>query len=64
MAQIASRKPEVVVDPKLPENPASKALERVILVALKFGDHEANKRPKMGHVIHMLKSEDLLSRDV
>ncbi|KAL0292741.1 UNVERIFIED_CONTAM: putative serine/threonine-protein kinase [Sesamum calycinum] len=52
------------VDPKLPERPASKVLlKRVILVALRCVDPDAQKRPKMGHIIHMLESEDLLSRD-
>lgn len=61
---VGSRKSEEVVDPKLPERPASKALKRLILVALKCVDPDAQKRPKMGHVIHMLESEDLLSREV
>lgn len=61
---VGNRKSEEVVDPKLPERPASKALKRLILVALKCVDPDAQKRPKMGHVIHMLESEDLLSREV
>lgn len=61
---VGNRKSEEVVDPKLPEPPASKALKRVILVALRCVDPDAQKRPKMGHVIHMLESEDLLSREV
>ncbi|KAK6162286.1 hypothetical protein DH2020_002127 [Rehmannia glutinosa] len=60
---VGNRKSEEVVDPKLPERPASKALKRVILVALRCVDPDAQKRPKMGHVIHMLESKDLLSRD-
>ncbi|KAK6142790.1 hypothetical protein DH2020_023138 [Rehmannia glutinosa] len=60
---VGNRKSEEVIDPKLPEKPASKALKRVILVALRCVDPDAQKRPKMGHVIHMLESEDLLSRD-
>ncbi|KAL2233861.1 probable serine/threonine-protein kinase At1g01540 [Sesamum indicum] len=60
---VGNRKSEEVVDPKLPERPASKVLKRVILVALRCVDPDAQKRPKMGHVIHMLESEDLLSRD-
>ncbi|GFP97314.1 probable serine/threonine-protein kinase at1g01540 [Phtheirospermum japonicum] len=61
---VGNRKSEEVIDPKLPERPASKALKRVILVALRCVDPDAQKRPKMGHVIHMLESEDLLTRDV
>lgn len=60
---VGNRKAEEVVDPKLPERPSSKALKRLILVALRCVDPDAQKRPKMGHVIHMLESEDLLSRD-
>ncbi|KAL8554244.1 hypothetical protein ACS0TY_002446 [Phlomoides rotata] len=60
---VGNRKSEEVVDPKLPERPASKALKRLILVALRCVDPDAQKRPKMGHIIHMLESEDLLSRD-
>ena len=52
------------MDPKLSEMPASKALKRVLLVALRCVDPTASKRPKMGHVIHMLEADDLLVRDV
>ena len=61
---VGNRKSEAVVDPKLPEMPASKALKRVLLVALRCVDPDATKRPKMGHVIHMLEADDLLFRDV
>ncbi|KDP28584.1 hypothetical protein JCGZ_14355 [Jatropha curcas] len=60
---VGNRKSEEVVDPKLPELPASKALKRVLLVALRCVDPDATKRPKMGHVIHMLEADDLLFRD-
>ncbi|PSS04010.1 Serine/threonine-protein kinase [Actinidia chinensis var. chinensis] len=60
---VANRKSEEVVDPKLPEMPASKALKRVLLVALRCVDPTASKRPKMGRVIHMLEADDLLVRD-
>lgn len=61
---VGNRKAEEVVDPKLPEMPASKALKRALLVALRCVDPDATKRPKMGHVIHMLEADDLLFRDV
>lgn len=61
---VGNRRSEEVVDPKLPEMPASKALKRILLVALKCVDPDAQKRPKMGHVIHMLEADDLLFRDV
>ncbi|CAL5331726.1 hypothetical protein CsSME_00012901 [Camellia sinensis var. sinensis] len=60
---VGDRKSEEVVDPKLPEMPASKALKRILLVALRCVDPDASKRPKMGHVIHMLEADDLLVRD-
>ncbi|XLS91364.1 hypothetical protein HN51_067372 [Arachis hypogaea] len=57
---VGNRKAEEVVDPKLPEMPTSKALKRAILIALRCVDPDATKRPKMGHVIHMLEADDLL----
>ncbi|XP_009597782.1 putative serine/threonine-protein kinase At1g01540 isoform X1 [Nicotiana tabacum] len=60
---VGNRKSEEVVDPKLPEMPCSKALKRVLLVALRCVDPDAQKRPKMGHIIHMLEADDLLVRD-
>lgn len=60
---VGNRRSEEVVDPKLPEMPTSKALKRILLVALKCVDPDAQKRPKMGHVIHMLEVDDLLFRD-
>lgn len=61
---VGNRKSEEVVDPKLPELPSSKALKRVLLVALRCVDPDATKRPKMGHIIHMLEADDLLFREV
>lgn len=60
---VGNRRSEEVVDPKLPEMPASKALKRILLVALKCVDPDAQKRPRMGHVIHMLEADDLLFHD-
>ncbi|XP_004510748.1 probable serine/threonine-protein kinase At1g01540 [Cicer arietinum] len=60
---VGSRKAEEVVDPKLSEKPSSKALKRALLVALRCVDPDAAKRPKMGHVIHMLEVDGLLFRD-
>ncbi|EPS58181.1 hypothetical protein M569_16635, partial [Genlisea aurea] len=60
---VGNRKSEEVADPKLREKPVSKSLKRVILVALKCVDPDAQKRPKMGHVVHMLESEDMISRE-
>ncbi|KAK8446912.1 hypothetical protein SEVIR_9G562900v4 [Setaria viridis] len=60
---VAERKAEEVVDPKMAVKPSPKTLKRALLVALRCVDPDANKRPKMGHVIHMLEMDDLLFRD-
>ncbi|KAL7591592.1 probable serine/threonine-protein kinase At1g01540 [Lactuca sativa] len=57
---VGNRKSDEVVDPKLTEMPSSKALKRILLVALRCVDPDAQKRPKMGHVLHMLEADDLL----
>ncbi|XP_066384261.1 probable serine/threonine-protein kinase At1g01540 isoform X2 [Miscanthus floridulus] len=62
-AMVAERKTEEVVDPKMAEKPSPKTLKRALLVALRCVDPDANKRPKMGHVIHMLEMDDLLFQD-
>ncbi|KAI4330274.1 hypothetical protein MLD38_028574 [Melastoma candidum] len=55
---VTEKNPEGVLDPKLPEKPTTRALKRVLLVALKCVDPTAQKRPKMGHVVHMLEAEE------
>ncbi|CAM0870279.1 unnamed protein product [Alopecurus aequalis] len=60
---VAERKAEQVVDPKMADPPSPKALKRALLVALRCVDPDGHKRPKMGHVIHMLEMEDLNPRD-
>ncbi|KAI3494924.1 hypothetical protein L1887_36966 [Cichorium endivia] len=57
---VGNRKADEVVDPKLTDMPSSKALKRILLVALRCVDPDAQKRPKMGHVLHMLEADDLL----
>ncbi|KAK4348832.1 hypothetical protein RND71_031587 [Anisodus tanguticus] len=60
---VSNRNAEGVLDPKLLEKPSSRALKRVLLVALRCVDPNAQKRPKMGHVIHMLEADDFPFRD-
>ncbi|XP_010912027.2 probable serine/threonine-protein kinase At1g01540 [Elaeis guineensis] len=60
---VSNRNSEGVLDPKLPEKPSSRALKRALLVALRCVDPDAQKRPKMGHVIHMLEVDDFPYRD-
>ncbi|TXG59416.1 hypothetical protein EZV62_013989 [Acer yangbiense] len=55
---VSERNPEGVLDPKLPEKPASRLLKRVLLVALRCVDPNAQKRPKMSHIIHMLEVQE------
>ncbi|KAL1820092.1 hypothetical protein ACET3Z_014961 [Daucus carota] len=52
-----------VLDPKLPEKPNKKELKRIILIALRCVDADAENRPKMGDIIHMLEPRDLLLSD-
>lgn len=61
---VTNRKTEGVLDPKLPEKPSSRALKKTLLVALRCVDPDAQKRPKIGHVIHMLEVDDFPYRDV
>lgn len=55
---VSNKNAEGVLDPKLPELPNTRALKRALLVALRCVDLNAQKRPRMGHVIHMLEAED------
>lgn len=61
---VTNRNAEGVLDPKIPEKPSSRALKRALLVALRCVDPNAQKRPKMGYVIHMLEADDFTFRDV
>ncbi|KAK6115974.1 hypothetical protein DH2020_008243 [Rehmannia glutinosa] len=60
MEIISGRNP---VDYSLAEKPSSRALKRTLLVALRCVDPNAQKRPKMGHVVHMLEADDFPFRD-
>ncbi|KAH7848450.1 hypothetical protein Vadar_002867 [Vaccinium darrowii] len=62
-AMVSSRNSEGVLDPKIPEKPSSRTLKRALLVALRCVDPNAQKRPKIGHVIHMLEADDFPFRD-
>ncbi|KAG6522903.1 probable serine/threonine-protein kinase At1g01540 [Zingiber officinale] len=60
---VGNRNAESILDPKLAENPTSRALKRALLVALRCIDPDSQKRPKMGHVIHMLEADGFPYRD-
>ncbi|XLU41807.1 hypothetical protein S245_036621, partial [Arachis hypogaea] len=55
---VGNRNAEEVLDPKLPEKPNSRALKRVLIIALCCTDSNAQKQPKMGHIVHMLEAEE------
>ncbi|CAN0900935.1 Probable serine/threonine-protein kinase At1g01540 [Linum grandiflorum] len=60
---VTSRNAEGVLDPRLSEKPASRALKRALLVALRCVDPNSQKRPKMGHIVHMLEADDSFRED-
>ncbi|KAK1439849.1 hypothetical protein QVD17_05671 [Tagetes erecta] len=55
---VASRRGEELLDPKVSVPPPSRSLKRVLLVCLRCIDMDANKRPKMGQIVHMLEADD------
>ncbi len=61
---VGNRRSEEVADPSMELKPTSRALKRSLLVALRCVDPDALKRPKIGHVVHMLEAEEFPFRDV
>ncbi|KAK4424142.1 putative receptor-like serine/threonine-protein kinase [Sesamum alatum] len=55
---VASRRGEELVDPLIGVPPPPRALKRVLLVCLRCIDLDANKRPKMGQIVHMLEADE------
>ncbi|KVI10719.1 Protein kinase, ATP binding site-containing protein [Cynara cardunculus var. scolymus] len=55
---VASRRGEELLDPKISVQPSPRALKRVLLVCLRCIDMDANKRPKMGQIVHMLEADE------
>ncbi|XVF67715.1 hypothetical protein PTKIN_Ptkin10aG0144100 [Pterospermum kingtungense] len=55
---VASRRGEELVDPFIEVQPLPRALKRALLVCLRCIDLDANKRPKMGQIVHMLEADD------
>ncbi|KAJ7548670.1 hypothetical protein O6H91_07G021700 [Diphasiastrum complanatum] len=60
---VGSRRSEDVADPHLEVKPSSRALKRALLIALRCVDPDSLKRPKMGHVVHMLEADDFPFHD-
>lgn len=61
---VGTRRAEEVIDPNLETKPATRALKRALLIALRCVDPEADKRPKMTQVVRMLEADDYPSREV
>ncbi|XP_020534547.1 probable receptor-like serine/threonine-protein kinase At4g34500 isoform X2 [Jatropha curcas] len=55
---VASRRGEEALDPLIQVQPSPRALKRTLLVCLRCIDLDANKRPKMGQIVHMLEADD------
>ncbi|XP_024537158.1 probable serine/threonine-protein kinase At1g01540 [Selaginella moellendorffii] len=60
---VGSRRSDEVADPRLEEKPSPRALKRALLIALRCVDPDAGKRPRMGHVVHMLEAEEFPFQD-
>lgn len=61
---VGSKRTDEVVDPKLDVKPTIRALKRVLLVALRSVDPDADKRPKMSQIVQMLEAVEALPREV
>ncbi|PIN22117.1 Serine/threonine protein kinase [Handroanthus impetiginosus] len=55
---VASRRGEELVDPLIEVPPPPRALKRILLICLRCIDLDANKRPKMGQIVHMLEADE------
>ncbi|RWW09631.1 hypothetical protein GW17_00026878 [Ensete ventricosum] len=61
---VQSKREEEVVDPLIEVKPSPRALKRVLLVCLRCIDMDAQKRPKMGQIVHMLEGDEFPFRMV
>ncbi|KAG2324755.1 hypothetical protein Bca52824_007483 [Brassica carinata] len=55
---VGTGRAEEVVDQRIEPKPATRALKRGLLVALRCVDPESEKRPRMSQVVRMLESDD------
>lgn len=55
---VGSKRLEEVIDPNIAVKPATRALKRVLLTALRCIDPDSEKRPTMSQVVRMLESEE------
>jgi len=61
---VGTRRAEEVIDTTLEVKPTTRALKRVLLVALRCIDPDPEKRPKMSQVVRMLEADDYPNREV
>lgn len=61
---VGNRRAEEVVDENLEVKPATRALKRALLVALRCVDPDSEKRPKMSQVVRMLEADEFPYREV
>ena len=61
---VANRRAEEMLDPLIDVKPSSRALKRVLLICLRCIDLDANHRPKMGQIVHMLEADEFPFRPV
>lgn len=54
---VGNRCSDEMLDPNMEVKPPPRAMKRALLVALRCVDPNAQKRPKMGHVVHMLETD-------
>ncbi|KAJ6803272.1 putative receptor-like protein kinase [Iris pallida] len=62
-SMVGNQRYEEVVDPDMQAKPATRALKRALLVALKCVDPDSQRRPKMGQAVRMLEAEDVMIRE-
>ncbi|KAJ4915025.1 Protein kinase superfamily protein [Raphanus sativus] len=55
---VGTKRLEEVIDPNIAVKPATRALKRVLLTALRCIDPDSEKRPKMSQVVRMLECEE------
>ncbi|KAH7833191.1 hypothetical protein Vadar_003919 [Vaccinium darrowii] len=60
---VGNRRAEEVVDENLEVKPATRALKRALLVALRCVDPDSEKRPKMSQVVRMLEADEFPYRE-
>ncbi|KAL3814139.1 hypothetical protein ACJIZ3_015407 [Penstemon smallii] len=59
---VGNRRGEDLVDPLIEFPPPPRALKRILLICLRCIDLDANKRPKMGQIVHMLEADEISYR--